>query len=533
MTGPTELVEAVRKALAAAGLPQTEPSFERPRQREHGDWSTNAALALAKRAGAPPRDVAQKLIDALGPLNGVDRVELAGPGFVNFFLSHGALEQTVRDAVTAGDDWGCAPKEHREGAVDVEFVSANPTGPLHVGHGRQAVIGDALASLLQATGWDVTREYYFNDAGNQMRLLGDSVAAVAADGDPPEDGYHGAYIADLAEELKAAGELDDIVDAAYARMLAHIKATLGTLGVRFDVYFGERTLHDSGLVAETIARLRASGHVYDADGAVWLRTTTFGDDKNRVLIKSDGVPTYFSADCAYLRSKISRGFSRLVYVLGADHHGYVPRLKAMVAAQGFDPDGLEVVLHQFVNLFRARQPVRMSKRTGELVTLDELLEEVGVDATRYTFLRYSNDVTIDFDLAEVVKAERENPVYYVQYSHARIAGIVRTAHERGVEPGDVTDAPLHLLNHEREDELIRRIATWPETVAFAAQERAPHKVARYAEELAEAFHGFYAECQVVSDDAELTRARYWLCVASRQTLVNALGILGVGAPERM
>lgn len=533
MTGPTELAEAVRKALADAGLPQAELSFERPRQREHGDWSTNVALALAKRASAPPREVAQRLITALGPLDGVERVEIAGPGFVNFHLSHATLEQTVRDAVTAGERWGHAPEAQREGAADVEFVSANPTGPLHVGHGRQAVIGDALSSLLKATGWDVTREYYFNDAGNQMRLFGDSVAAVAAGGEPPEDGYHGTYIADLAAELTAAGGLDDVRNAAYARMLAHIRATLDTLGVHFDVYFGERTLHDSGLVTETIAQFRAQGHVYDADGAVWLRTSTFGDDKDRVLVKSDGIPTYFAADCAYLRSKISRGFDHLVYVLGADHHGYIQRLKAMSAAQGFHPDRLEVVLHQFVNLFRAGQPVRMSKRTGELITLDELLEEVGVDATRYTFLRYSNDVTIDFDLAEVVKAERENPVYYVQYSHARIAGIVRTAHERGVEPGEVSDAPLQLLTHEREDELIRRIATWPETVAFAAQERAPHKIARYAEELAEAFHGFYAECQVISDDAALTRARYWLCVASRQTLVNALAILGVSAPDRM
>jgi arginyl-tRNA synthetase len=533
VTGPEELAEAVRKALAEAGLPEAEPAFERPRQREHGDWSTNVALALARRAGAPPRQVAQRLVDALPPLPDVQRVEIAGPGFINFRLSHGVLEETVRAAVTQGDDWGRRRADRSPGRVNVEFVSANPTGPLHVGHGRQAAVGDALASLLEWTGWDVSREYYFNDAGNQMVLFGQSVAAAARGEEPPGNGYHGAYIRELAGELKAAGELDDVVEAAYARMLAHIKATLGNLGVRFDTFFGERGLHDSGLVRDVLERLRARGHVYERDGAVWLRTTAFGDDKDRVVIKSDGAPTYFAADCAYLESKVDRGFDRLLYVLGADHHGYIRRLKAMAEALGQGADRVEVVLHQFVNLFRAGEAVRMSKRTGDIITFDELLAEVGADAARYTFLRYSLDVTIDFDLAEVVKAERENPVYYVQYSHARIAGILRTARERGVEVGHVSQARLDLLTHEREAELVRRIGTWPETVSYAADERAPHKVARYAEELAEAFHRFYTECQVLSDDEDLTRARYWLCVAARQTLVNALGILGVSAPDRM
>ncbi len=532
MIGPAELAEAVRKALADAGLPEVEPTFERPRLREHGDWSTNVALALAKRAGQPPRAVAERLVQALGQLEGVERVEIAGPGFVNFHLAHDVLEQTIRQAVEEGSSWGrVAPGT--QGRINVEFVSANPTGPLHVGHGRQAVLGDALANLLQASGWEATREYYFNDAGNQMERFGESVAAVMRGEDPPDDGYQGAYIRDLAAELAAAGETGDVGEASYQRMLDQIKATLAALGVRFDVYFGERTLHDSGSITDVIERLRERGHVYASDGAVWLRTSAFGDDKDRVLVKSDGVPTYFAADCAYLQNKIERGFDRLIYVLGADHHGYVRRLRAIAAAEGLAPDRLEVVLHQFVNLYRAGEVVRMSKRTGDLISLDELIDEVGADAARYTFLRYSNDVTIDFDLAEVVKAERENPVYYVQYSHARIAGILRTADERGVNPGQVGDAPLDRLTHEREGELVRRIGAWPETVGYAASERAPHKVARYAEDLAEGFHRFYTECQVLSDDAELTRARYWLCVATKLTLVNALGILGVGAPDRM
>lgn len=527
-----DLQIAVRRALADAGLPDTEPALERPRQRAHGDWATNVALVLAKPARRPPREIAQAVVEHLGALDGVDAVEIAGPGFINFRLAQDALTTIVRAAVTEGAQWGRSA--HAEGQrVNVEFVSANPTGPLHVGHGRQAVLGDAIARLFEAVGYEVTREYYFNDAGTQMTLFGESVAAVTRGEEPPPNGYHGAYIGELAEEITAAGELNDIAEAAYQRMLARITRTLATLGVEFDVFFGERSLHRTGAVEQVVARLREAGHVYDAEGATWLRTTTFGDDKDRVLIRSDGQPTYFAADCAYLADKVTRGFDRCVYVLGADHHGYMPRLKAIAAAEGLDPDRLEVIIHRFVNLFRGGEAVRMSKRTGQMVTFDELLEEVGPDAARYTFLRFSNDVTIDFDIAEVVRQHRENPVYYVQYSHARIAGIMRTATQRGVDPGAVEDARLGLLRHETERELIRRIGMYPQTVAYAAAERAPHKIARYAEELAEAFHRFYTECQVVSDDEALTRARYWLCVAARQTLVSALGLLGVSAPERM
>jgi arginyl-tRNA synthetase len=526
------LQAALRQALVDAGLPDIEPLLERPRQHEHGDWATNVALVLAKPAGKPPRQVAQAVVEHLGQLDGVAAIEIAGPGFINFRLTQGALTDVVRAAVTQGPNWGRsdAPKTS---TVNVEFVSANPTGPLHVGHGRQAVVGDTIANLLETTGCAVTREYYVNDAGNQMVLFGQSVLAAAQGDDIPEHGYHGTYVAELADKLRAAQELDDAAEAAYRRMLAEIQRTLAGINVHHDVFFSERTLHESGLIKDVIARLRDAGHVYDAGGATWLRTTAFGDDKDRVLLRSDGQPTYFAADCAYLANKVERQFDRFVYVLGADHHGYVQRLKSIAIAEGVDPDRVEVIINQFVNLFRHGQAVRMSKRTGEMVTLDELIDEVGADATRYTFLRFSNDATIDFDIAEVVRQHRDNPVYYVQYSHARIAGIMRTAVERGVDPGTVEDANLNLLVHQTEHELSRRLSTYPEVVAYAAKGRAPHKIALYTEEIAEAFHKFYTECQVISDDAPLTQARYWLCVATRQTLVNALGLLGVNAPTQM
>lgn len=536
MTGPDQLAVAIRAALADAGLPDREPELERPAHREHGDWATNVAMQLAKPVGAAPRDIAQRLVDALGTPAGVERVEIAGPGFVNFHLSQGALADVVRAVIAQGDRYGHSAA--RAGwSADVEFVSANPTGPLHVGHGRQAALGDALASVLEAVGWSVTREYYFNDAGNQMRLLGASVQAAMRGDEPPADGYHGDYIGQLAAELLAEGlSADDagaVGEAAYQRMLARITATLARLGVRHDVFVGERRLHGPDGIAAAIERMRAAGYAYDADGATWVATSRLGDEKDRVAIKSDGQPTYYAADCAYLADKLARGFDHLVYVLGSDHHGYIPRLKAAAAAQGHDPDRVEVVMHQFVKLLRGGEPARMSTRSGDFVTFDELIDEVGADAARYTFLRYSADVAIDFDLDAVVRQDKDNPVYYVQYSSARIAGIVRTAAERGVDPGDVGEAELERLDSDHELELIRRLGAYPERLADAAAERAPHRVARYAEEVAEAFHKFYTECRVVSDDAELTVARYWLCRAAWQVLAGALGLLGVKAPERM
>ena len=533
-TGPAELAGIVRQALADAGLPDREPTFERPRQREHGDWATNVALTLSKPVAKSPRDIAQSVLDKLVLPDDVERVEIAGPGFLNFHLSHAALESIIVAAVRQGTAWG----RSRSGAgrrVNVEFVSANPTGPLHVGAGRWAAAGDAMASLLEATGWEVTREYYLNDAGNQLELFGASVAAAAAGQEPPENGYRGAYISELAASLDPGRDQDrnQLTEAAYRQTLERIKATMSAFGVIFDEWFSERTLHDSGAVEEIVERLEHGGHAYRQDGALFLRTTDFGDDKDRVLIRADGRPTYFAADCAYMASKVARGYELSIYLLGADHHGYVNRLLAISQAMDLKPGTIEVIIGQLVNLFREGEAVRMSKRTGDMVTFDELIEEVGPDAARYTFLRTSLDVTLAFDIAEVIKQDRENPVYYVQYSHARIAGIMRTATERGVSPETVDDAALDLLVHDTEEELIRRIATFPEVVEYAAGERAPHKVARFAEELAEGFHRFYTECQVLSDDEALTRARYWLCVATRQTLVNALGLLGVSAPDRM
>ena len=534
MIGPDQLAPLVRQALAAAGLPECDPAFERPRQREHGDWATNVALTLSKPVGKPPREVAQSIIEHLPAHEGVAAVEIAGPGFLNFRLSHGAFEQIVREAVGRAETWGRAEPAQPLGVANIEFVSANPTGPLHVGAGRWAAAGDAIASLLDAAGWQVTREYYLNDAGNQMDLFTDSVRAAALGQEPPENGYQGAYIAELAAELAADGVAsEDLPEESYRRMRARIEATLTRFGVTYDTWFSERTLHDSGAVDRAVQRLREAGWVDEADGALFLRTTHFGDDKDRVLIRSDGRPTYFAADCAYMLSKAERGATRAIYLLGADHHGYVKRLQAVAMALGLGEDWLEVIVGQLVNLFRQGEVVRMSKRTGEMVTFDELIDEVGRDAARYTFLRTSLDVSLDFDIAEVVKQERDNPVFYVQYSHARVAGILRTATERGLEPGEVGDAALERLTHETEEELIRRIGAFPETVAYAAAERAPHKVARYAEDLAEGFHRFYTECQVVGEDVELSRARYWLVMAAKQTLVNALALLGVEAPDRM
>ncbi|HWH31361.1 MAG TPA: arginine--tRNA ligase [Egibacteraceae bacterium] len=534
MIGPDQLAPLVRQALSAAGLPDREPAFERPRQREHGDWATNVALTLAKPVGKPPREVAESIVAHLPAHDGVDAVEVAGPGFLNFRLSHGAFQDIVREAVRRAAGWGRAEPAQPLGSVNVEFVSANPTGPLHVGAGRWAAAGDAIAALLDAAGWTVTREYYLNDAGNQMELFAESVHAVAQGRPVPENGYQGAYVSELAAELAAAGvDAADLGEQAYRRTRARIEATLERFGVTYDVWFSERSLHDSGAVDRAVARLREGGWVDEVDGALFLRTTELGDDKDRVLIRSDGRPTYFAADCAYMLSKAERGATRAVYLLGADHHGYVRRLQAVARALGLGEDWLEVIIGQLVNLYRGGEAVRMSKRTGEMVTFDELIDEVGRDAARYTFLRTSLDVTLDFDIAEVVKQERDNPVYYVQYSHARIAGILRTARERGLEPGAVDDARLELLTHPAEEELIRRVGAYPETVAYAAAERAPHKVARYAEDLAEGFHRFYTECQVVGEDAELSRARWWLVMAAKQTLVNALGLLGVDSPDRM
>jgi arginyl-tRNA synthetase len=586
-----DLVDRLRAAVSAAGLPDADPELERPRQPEHGEWATTVALRLAKPAKQAPRDIAQQVVDHLDVPEQVASVEIAGPGFVNFRLSPSYYAGLVRDIVTRerAYGWSSLPEGQRE-HVNVEFVSANPTGPLHVGAGRWAATGDAIAELLQAAGHEVTREYYVNDAGEQVRRFGESVVLVARGQDLTDEHYRGGYIGEIAASLRADhgdeifadvegeqapdlaagvehvggadGTLDDHDEAtaptsaaaprvepataarvgtlAVEAMRARIEQQLHILGVDYDVWFSERTLH-GGAIEETIAQLAAAGHTYDAEGATFLATTAFGDDKDRVLIRSDARPTYFAADCAYLREKWDRataagtgGGARLFYLLGADHHGYVGRLRAAAQCLGIPEDRVEIRIGQMVNLLRGGEPVRMSKRAGELVTLDEVVEEVGTDVTRYHFLRQGLDTTVDFDLAVVSEQSMENPVYYVQYAHARISSLIRTADERGFDHGAVEDANLLRLDHPAEHELLRALARLPLEVAEAAELRATQRLARHAEELAGTFHRFYTECRVlVEGDEELGRARYWLAVAARRALADALALLRVTAPERM
>jgi arginyl-tRNA synthetase len=533
---------ALVRAAAAGALdldPEAipEPQLERPRLPEHGDWATNVALVLAKAAKAPPRAVAEAMV-----------VEVAGPGFVNVRLDQRWFSGLVRRVLDEGKSFGVVDLGHGE-RVNVEFISANPTGPLHVGNARLAPMGDALANLLAATGHKVEREYYINDAGGQYDQLGASVEAaylgvLGRPAEPPADGYKGAYIADLARELQAEqgdalADLDPaerrarITDWAFRRLLAGIKQTLARLGLEFDVFFFEHTLHETGAIAEAIDDLRGRGVVEDRDGAVWLRTTLFGDDKDRPLIRSNGAPTYFGADAAYYRDKRRRGFDRLMFLWGADHHGYVPRMRAIVRAFGDPDDVAEFHISQLVSLVRAGQPAKMSKRAGDIATVDDLLDEVGKDAFRYTMLRFSLDAPIEFDVEAVTRQSMDNPVYYVQYAHARISSVLRQAAGIGFEALPVEQTDLALLVHPMEAALLRRLAAFEEIVLVAAVQRAPHRLTRYAEDLAAAFHRFYAECRVLSDDRALSSARWWLVNATRQVLANTLDLIGIDAPERM
>jgi len=533
-------------ALDPGALP--EPALERPRLAEHGDWATNVALVLAKAAGAPPRAVAEAMVAHLELPDWVAGVEVAGPGFVNVRLAQRWFADLVRRVVAEGKAFGTVDLGHGE-RVNVEFISANPTGPLHVGNARLAPTGDALANLLAATGHKVEREYYINDAGGQYDQLGASVEAaylrlLGRPAEVPADGYKGAYVADLAEALHAElgeGPADlapearraAITDWSFRRMLEGIRQTLARLGLEFDVFFFEHTLHETGAIAETVEDLRERGVVEDRDGAVWLRTTEFGDDKDRPLIRSNGAPTYFGADAAYYRDKRRRGFDRLIFLWGADHHGYVPRVRAVVRAFGDPDDTAEFLISQLVSLVRAGQPAKMSKRAGDIATVDDLLEEVGKDAFRYTMLRFSLDAPIEFDVEAVTRQSLDNPVYYVQYAHARISSVLRQGRETGFTALPVERADLGLLAHPMEAALLRRLAAYEETVLVAAGQRAPHRLARYAEELAAAFHRFYGECRVLGDDHALSSARWWLVEATHQVVANTLGLLGIDAPERM
>ncbi len=551
---PAELSDAVlaavRDAVEAGELSvdvPTEAVIERPKNREHGDYATNMAMRLAKPAGKPPREVAEILAKRLRDVAGIASVEIAGPGFLNFRLEEAAAGQLARTIVLAGEEYGRS-KAFQGLKINLEFVSANPTGPIHIGGVRWAAVGDALARLLEATGADVTREYYINDAGVQVDRFAASLLA-AAHGEPtPEDGYAGQYIAEIAQQVveRHPGLLDRPRDEQFEvfretgleLMKAEIKRSLADFGVHFDVWFSERTLHERGEVARAVERLRAQGHVYERDGAVWLRTTDFGDDKDRVLIRSDGTPTYFAADAAYYLDKRDRGHEVNVYMLGADHHGYVQRLKAIAACAGDDPDhNIEVLIGQMVRMVKNGQEVRLSKRAGNIITLDDVVEAIGVDAARYALARSSADSVLTLDVDLLTSQTNENPVYYVQYVAARTASVARNARELGVDRGAPEDFRPELLTHEKEGELLGLLAEFPRVVATAAELREPHRVARYLEELAGAYHRFYDNCRILprgdEEVTDLMRARLWLNDATRQVIANGLHLLGVSAPERM
>ncbi len=536
-------------ALDPAAVPAT-VHLERPRQREHGDWATNVAMQLAKKGGSNPRAFAEELARRLQETPGVASVEVAGPGFLNIRLDAAAAGELARSIVELGPEYG--QNDSLAGTrLNLEFVSANPTGPLHIGGVRWAAVGDSLARVLQASGADVTREYYFNDHGAQIDRFARSLVARALGQAAPEDGYGGSYITEIAEQVVAdalaAGEpdprtlpLDEATEAFRVRgvdlMFAEIKQSLHDFGVDFDVYFHEDSLHESGAVDRAVERLRAGGHVFEQDGAVWLRTTDFGDDKDRVVIKSDGEGAYISGDIAYYLDKRERGFDRVLLMLGADHHGYIGRMMAVCAAFGDTPHvNLEILIGQLVNLVKDGQPVRMSKRAGTVLTIDDLVDAVGVDAARYSLARSSADSAIDLDLDLLASAKNENPVFYVQYAHARTVNVGRNAAEAGVRKEDGFDASL--LDHESEAVLIGQLAELPRVVAQAAELREPHRVARYLEELAGAYHKWYDQRRVTPfGDEEVTdvhRTRLWLNDATRQVIANGLGLLGVSAPERM
>ena len=548
---PADLAELLQRTAAAvlsergldpAALPAA-VTVERPRNPEHGDYATNLALQVGKKAGANPREFASWLATALAAADGIVSAEVAGPGFVNLRIAAAAQGAIVVNVLSAGRSYGDSGLlEGRH--INLEFVSANPTGPIHIGGTRWAAVGDALGRLLSTQGGQVVREYYFNDHGAQIDRFVKSLIA-AAKGDPaPEDGYAGAYIGDIADQVLAkAPDALSLPDAEMREtfreigvelMFDHIKTSLHEFGTDFDVFTHEDSMHTSGRVDQAIATLRANGAIYEKDGATWLRTTDFGDDKDRVVIKSDGQPAYIAGDLAYYLDKRQRGFDLCIYMLGADHHGYIARLKAAAAALGDDPATVEVLIGQMVNLVRDGQPVRMSNRAGTVITLDDLVEAIGVDAARYALIRSSVDSPIDIDLALWSSASAENPVYYVQYAHARLCALARNAADLGLR---ADTAHLDLLSHDKEGTLIRSLGEFPRVLQSAATLREPHRVCRYLEDLAGDYHRFYDSCRVLpqgdEDPSDLHRARLALCEATRQAIANGLVILGVGAPERM
>jgi arginyl-tRNA synthetase len=550
---PAKLADAVlaaaRAVFTARGLdlsvlPES-CAVERPRNPEHGDYASTLVMQVAKRAGVNPRELATALAEELGGVAGVKSVEVAGPGFLNIRLDAAAAGALARVVVEAGAGYGRSERLAGQ-RINLEFVSANPTGPIHLGHTRWAAVGDSLRRILAAAGAEVTSEHYINDAGAQIERFGRSLLAAARGEPAPEDGYGGEYVTEIAQRILAADPdvlslppdeaLLSFRDQGYRVMLDEMRASLERFGVHFDVWFSERSLHEGGAVEHALDELRKQGHIFDDGGAIWLRTTDFGDDKDRVLIRSNGEKTYFAADAAYYINKRERGFDKCIYLLGADHHGYIGRLKAIAACAGDDPDfNIEILIGQLVNLVRAGVPVRLSKRAGNIITLDELVDAVGVDAARYSLARSSTDSTLTLDIEEITRNSSDNPVYYVQYAHARISSLLRNAADLGVTRADDFDPAL--LAHEKENDLLKALGDFPAIVATAAELREPHRVARYLEEMAGVYHRFNEACRVLPRGDEpatdLTRARLWLVEATRVVLANGLALLGVSAPERM
>ncbi len=544
------VVDVIRAAVGERRLDLAEiPDavvIERPKNRDHGDWATTAALQLAKQAGLPPREVAEVIAEGLRALPSIASVDIAGPGFINITLAAGAAGELARAIVEGGPGFGRgATNQGRR--FNVEFISANPTGPLHLGHTRWAAVGDAIARVLEASGAEVAREFYVNDRGVQMDKFGASIMAVANQQPVPEDGYHGEYIKHLAQrilaeqpDITALPEAEQFVafrEAGYRLQLAQQQGVLDGFNTHFDVWFSERTLHESGAVERAFAKLRAQGHMFEEEGAVWLRTSDFDDDKDRVLRKSDGELTYFASDTAYYVDKRDRGFDVCIYLLGADHHGYVNRLRAIASCAGDDPNiNIEVLIGQLVKMMKGGEEVRLSKRAGHMITLEDLVEEVGVDAARYSLIRYPVDSPLVLDLDLLVKRTNDNPVFYVQYAHARISSVLRNAGELGIDWRIAEFDPAQLV-HERELELLGALGDFTRTIATAAELREPHRIARYLEDLATLYHRFYDNCRVLPRGDEplepMHIARLWLCAATRQVIANGLDLCGVSAPERM
>jgi arginyl-tRNA synthetase len=546
---PENLADAVLAAARAVFqardlplevLPET-AVVERPRNPEHGDYATNLAMQVVKHVkGTNPRELAAAIAAELSKVTGVASVEIAGPGFLNIRVDAASAGELARSVVTQRDKYGHSNALSGQ-RLNLEFVSANPTGPIHLGGVRWAAVGDALARVLKAAGAQVTTEYYFNDAGAQIDRFAKSLLASAKGEEAPEDGYAGAYITEIAETIKKkhpeAADVETFRVEGVELMFQQIKSSLREFGTHFDVYFNEKDLHSKGELELALTRLREQGKIFDKDGAVWLRTTDFGDDKDRVLRKSDGDWTYFAADCAYYLDKRNRGFDKVVIMLGADHHGYVGRMRALVACFGDDPDkNLEILIGQMVNLVRDGQPLRMSKRAGTVVTMEDIVEAIGVDASRYALARYSSDSPIDIDIELWTRATKDNPVYYVQYVAARTAGVNRNAADAGLTRESYEFEP-GLLAHPKELDLLKRLGDYPAMVDRAAELREPHRIARYLEELSGDYHRFYENCRVLPlGDEEISAlhvARLWLNDATRTVMVNGLGLLGVSAPERM